>query len=83
MGFPLKNVGGNNAYPGLNVNECADLCEITTNCLYFEHTGIHCLLKYGTADRPPKNNTEHKIGYKSIAVELVDESQKYVLIGSD
>ena len=39
-------------YPGVNVNECQELCEITQNCLYFVY-GIDtnkCYLKYGLAD---------------------------------
>ena len=51
-GFPLKNVDGDQVYPGINVNDCQELCEITQNCLYFVH-GIdikNCYLKYGLAD---------------------------------
>ena len=39
-------------YPGVNVNECQQLCEITQNCLYFVYdiTSKRCYLKYGLAD---------------------------------
>ena len=51
-GFPLKNVEGNQVYPGLNVNECQELCEITKNCLYFVYNSVSriCRIKYGLAD---------------------------------
>ena len=51
-GFPLKNVEGTNVYPGLNINECQELCEITQNCLYFVYTTTNfgCYMKYGLAD---------------------------------
>ena len=51
-GFPLKNVEGTNVYPGLNVNECQYLCEITQNCLYFVYNigYSRCRIKFGLAD---------------------------------
>ena len=65
-GFPLKNVEGNNVYPGLNVNECQYLCEITLNCLYFVHNSdsTKCYIKYGLSDEgffgPSGSLTGHK-----------------------
>ena len=51
-GFPLKNVEGNQVYPGLNVNECQELCEITQKCLYFVYNTVEtkCYIKYGLKD---------------------------------
>ena len=69
-GFPLSNKdGGGNKYPGLNVNECAKLCEITTDCLYFQYNGVHCYLKYGLLDRrnEVETNSKYQVGYKNIA----------------
>ena len=66
-GYPLNNVGGTNEYPGLNVNECAELCDITTNCFYFQHNGYYCFLKYGITKNPMGTNPQNKIGYKNIA----------------
>ena len=67
VGFPLKNVERTNAYPGLNVNECQYLCEITQNCLYFVYNSVskRCYLKYGLADEggvfgPSGSLTGHK-----------------------
>ena len=69
-GFRLENVEGNNVYPGVNVNECQKLCEITQNCLYFVYgiTSKLCYLKYGLSDeggqfRPSTTAwTGHKFG---------------------
>ena len=69
-GFPVNNKdGGGNKYPGLNVNECSELCEITTDCLYFQYTGVLCYLKYGLLDRKNvvKPNSDYQVGYKKIA----------------
>ena len=69
-GFPLKNVEGNNVYPGLNVNECQKLCEITQNCFYFVYNTYNsanpkCYIKYGLAKeggtfKPSSSLTGHK-----------------------
>ena len=69
-GYPLKNVDGTNEYPGLNVNECAELCEITTYCLYFQHSGKHCYLKYGITEQPLGADSRFRLGYKNIAGTL-------------
>ena len=71
VGFPLKNAEGTNRYPGLNVNECAELCENTTNCLYFQvfqqGNSKNCYLKYGLSQNIMKYNPAISIGYKYIA----------------
>ena len=75
VGYPLKNEEGTNRYPGLNVNECAEFCEITTNCLYFQLSQqwfygkwqFYCYLKHGLSQYPARVNSYISIGYKYIA----------------
>ena len=48
QGFPLRNFARENAYEKVTVDECQYLCQITKECLYFNHNVDDvCWLKFG------------------------------------
>ena len=59
-GYGLSNVQGNNMYPGLELSECQQLCQKTSQCFYFnyntEEAKTRCFLKYGMGNKGEKSN---------------------------
>ena len=58
-GFPLRNFANTNEYGKVTVDECQYMCQIASECLYYNHNEHNvCWLKYGIgkkskADEPP------------------------------
>ena len=65
-GYGLSNVQGNNMYPGLELSECQQLCQKTSQCFYFNYNTelakTRCFLKYGMGSKGEK--TKAYFGHK-------------------